>query len=171
MKHLQDYINEAVKINEGIESKTITFDFTDLENGEETVKSLDGQTGISVDGLKVGDTVLVYGNIYSYYGSLQVGSNITVSVVEDRGIEVPDYTSISVQEWENSFEIGYLGGKLYSIYAKLETGSNGLTSDSYRLVDPYTGEVAWIESDGQTDRRIWLYRESEWTAGCGNRKC
>lgn len=53
MKHLLDYINEAVKINEGIESKTITFDFTDLENGEETVKSLDGQTGISVDGLKV----------------------------------------------------------------------------------------------------------------------
>ena len=53
MKHLQDYINEAFKINEGIESKTITFDFTDLENGEETVKSLDGQTGISVDGLKV----------------------------------------------------------------------------------------------------------------------
>ena len=53
MKHLQEYINEAVKINEGIESKTITFDFTDLENGEETVKSLDGQTGISVDGLKV----------------------------------------------------------------------------------------------------------------------
>ena len=53
MKHLLDYINEAVKISEGIESKTITFDFTDLENGEETVKSLDGQTGISVDGLKV----------------------------------------------------------------------------------------------------------------------
>ena len=53
MKHLLNYINEAVKINEGIESKTITFDFTDLENGEETVKSLDGQTGISVDGLKV----------------------------------------------------------------------------------------------------------------------
>lgn len=53
MKHLLDYINEAVKINEGIESKTIIFDFTDLENGEETVKSLDGQTGISVDGLKV----------------------------------------------------------------------------------------------------------------------
>ena len=53
MKHLQDYINEAVKINESMESKTITFDFTDLENGEETINSLDGQTGISVDGLKV----------------------------------------------------------------------------------------------------------------------
>ena len=53
MKHLQDYINEAVKINEGIESKTITFDFTDLENAEETIKSLDGHEGISIDGQKV----------------------------------------------------------------------------------------------------------------------
>ena len=53
MKHLQDYINEAVKINESMESKTITFDFTDLENAEETIKSLDGQEGISIDGQKV----------------------------------------------------------------------------------------------------------------------
>ena len=53
MKHLQDYINEAVKINESMESKTITFDFTDLENGEETIKSLDGREGISIDGQKV----------------------------------------------------------------------------------------------------------------------
>ena len=53
MKHLQDYINEAVKINEGIESKTITFDFTDLEIAEETIKSLDGHEGISIDGQKV----------------------------------------------------------------------------------------------------------------------
>ena len=53
MKHLQDYINEAVKINEAIESKTITFDFTDLENAEETIKSLDGHEGISIDGQKV----------------------------------------------------------------------------------------------------------------------
>ena len=53
MKHLQDYINEAVKINESMESKTITFDFTDLENAEETIKSLDGHEGISIDGQKV----------------------------------------------------------------------------------------------------------------------
>ena len=53
MKHLQDYINEAVKINEAMESKTITFDFTDLENAEETIKSLDGHEGISIDGQKV----------------------------------------------------------------------------------------------------------------------
>ena len=53
MKHLQDYINEAVKINESMESKTITFDFTDLENAEETIKSLDGHEEISIDGQKV----------------------------------------------------------------------------------------------------------------------
>ena len=53
MKHLQDYINEAVKINKSMESKTITFDFTDLENAEETIKSLDGCEGISIDGEKV----------------------------------------------------------------------------------------------------------------------
>lgn len=53
MKHLQDYINEAVKINESMESKTITFDFTDLENAEETIKSLGGREGISIDGEKV----------------------------------------------------------------------------------------------------------------------
>ena len=53
MKHLQDYINEAVKLNESMESKTITFDFTDLENAEETIKSLDGHEGISIDGQKV----------------------------------------------------------------------------------------------------------------------
>lgn len=108
----------------------------------------DGTEGIyvysSVEGLKVGDTVLVYGDVYSYYGSLQVGKNITVAVVEDRGIELPQYTNISVEDWEHGYEIGYLGGKLYSIYAKLETGSNSPASDTYKLVDPFTGEEAWI---------------------------
>ena len=42
MKHLQDYIVEQaeVKVDEGATSKSITFDFTDLENAEETLKSL-----------------------------------------------------------------------------------------------------------------------------------
>lgn len=108
----------------------------------------DGTEGIyvysKVDGLKLGDTVLVYGNVYSYYGSLQVGSNVTATIVEDRGIEVGEYTKISVETWEHNYEIGYLGGKLYSIYAKLETGSNSPASDKYKLVDPFTGETAWI---------------------------
>ena len=38
MKHLQDYIIEQAQINEGASSKSITFDFTDLENGKETMK-------------------------------------------------------------------------------------------------------------------------------------
>ena len=156
--HAYQYIYEEQNVEKGLVSNSsVTYSVgfyakvTAILNASGAGQFMvhDGTEGIyvynnSVEGLKVGDTVLVYGNIYSYYGSLQVGSNITVSVVEDRGIEVPDYTTISVQEWEDSFEIGYLGGKLYSIYAKLETGSNGLTSDSYRLVDPYTGEVAWI---------------------------
>ena len=50
MKHLQDFINEAVDINEAAAtSKSITFDFTDLENAEETLKSLEGKDGVSIE--------------------------------------------------------------------------------------------------------------------------
>lgn len=112
----------------------------------------DGTAGIYVYNnkvdVKVGDTVRVTGNIYSYYGSLQIGSEIIVEVVDDRGIEVPAHTEISVDTWEKTWNenlpVGYLGGNLYKIYAKLEEGSNGKTSDEFKLVDPTTGEVAWI---------------------------
>lgn len=57
MKHLQDYINEQAQLNEAAESKTITFDFTDLENAEETIKSLESMEGISVDDKKVTLTI------------------------------------------------------------------------------------------------------------------
>ena len=40
MKSLQTFINERVEIFEAEGSKTITFDFTDLEIGEERLKSL-----------------------------------------------------------------------------------------------------------------------------------
>ena len=59
MKHLTDYISEAAveqKINEA-ESVTISFDFTDLENGEETLKSLDGKEGCTVEDNKLTVTV------------------------------------------------------------------------------------------------------------------
>ena len=98
--------------------------------------------------VQVGDTVKVSGDVYSYYGSLQVGSNIVVEVVNERGIKVPAHTEISVDTWEKTWKenlpVGYLGGKLFKIYAKLEEGSNGKTSDEFKLVDPTTGEVAWI---------------------------
>jgi len=57
MKHLQDYINEQAQLNEAVESKTVTFDFTDLENAEETIKSLESMEGISVDDKKVTLTI------------------------------------------------------------------------------------------------------------------
>lgn len=38
MKRLQDFINENLTINESSESKSISFNFKDLENAEETLK-------------------------------------------------------------------------------------------------------------------------------------
>ncbi len=114
----------------------------------------DGTAGIYVyksADVKVGDTVYVTGDIYSYYGSLQVGSNIAVKVVEDRGIEVPEYTEKTIDAWEQERAgdnlqnvIGYLGGDLYKLYAKVESEYNETTKDQYKLLDPYTGETAWV---------------------------
>ena len=53
MKHLQDYIIEQSQVNEGASSKSITFDFTDLENGKETIDSLKDKEGVTVDGDKL----------------------------------------------------------------------------------------------------------------------
>ena len=53
MKHLQDYIIEQAQVNEGVSSKSITFDFTDLENGKETIDSLKDKEGVTVDGDKL----------------------------------------------------------------------------------------------------------------------
>jgi len=57
MKHLQDYIIEQVQVNEGATSKSVTFDFTDLENGKETIESLKDKEGVEVDGDKLTVTV------------------------------------------------------------------------------------------------------------------
>lgn len=50
MKHLQDYIIEQAQLNEGASSKSITFNFKDLENAQETIDSLKDKECISVDG-------------------------------------------------------------------------------------------------------------------------
>lgn len=58
MKHLQDYIVESSKINEGeTTSKTVTFDFTDLENAEDTLKSLEEKEGVSIEENKLTLTI------------------------------------------------------------------------------------------------------------------
>lgn len=59
MKSLKEYLIES-NISESTEckeSKTFTFDFTGIENGEETVKSLEGKENYSIDGNKVTVTI------------------------------------------------------------------------------------------------------------------
>ena len=56
MKNLQDYINE--KLNESNEeSKDFVFNFEGIENGEETVNSLNNREHVTVDGNKVTVTI------------------------------------------------------------------------------------------------------------------
>ena len=57
MKHLQDYIIEQAQVNEGASSKSITFDFKDLENGKETIESLKDKEGVTVEEDKLTVTV------------------------------------------------------------------------------------------------------------------
>lgn len=57
MKTLQEYLIESTNVFEDDESKTVTFDFTDLENAEETINSLKDKEGVSVDGNKVTITI------------------------------------------------------------------------------------------------------------------
>ena len=57
MKTLQDYILEQVQVNEESSSKTITFNFKDLENEEETLKSLEGKEYCTIDDKKLTITV------------------------------------------------------------------------------------------------------------------
>lgn len=57
MKHLQDYIIEQAQVNEGASSKTITFNFADLENGKETIESLKDKEGVEAEEDKLTVTV------------------------------------------------------------------------------------------------------------------
>lgn len=60
MKDLRAFLiesfNEEIKINES-DSKKITFDFTDLENGEDTLKNFDGMDGVEIEDNKLIVTV------------------------------------------------------------------------------------------------------------------
>ena len=51
MKHLNEYILEAAEEQTVVESKgkSISFDFSDLEKGEDTLKSLEGKEGCTVE--------------------------------------------------------------------------------------------------------------------------
>ena len=57
MKSLQEFIIEQVQVNEEASSKTITFNFKDLENDEETLKSFEDKEYCTIDGEKLTVTV------------------------------------------------------------------------------------------------------------------
>jgi len=58
MKRLQDFIIESSQeINEGKDTASITFDFTDLENAKETIESIQDKEGVEVDDQKVTVTI------------------------------------------------------------------------------------------------------------------
>jgi len=69
MKHLQDYIIEQAQVNEGASSKSITFDFKDLENGKETIESLKDKEGVTAEEDKI--TVEVTSDNVDKLGTVQ----------------------------------------------------------------------------------------------------
>ena len=118
----------------------------------------DGTEGIYVyataEGLEVGDKVNVIGEIYSYYGALQFGSNISVSILE-KGAELEaEYRETTPQELEDEgaarndkglVKAGYYGGELVNVYGLLvNEAATGGSSDKYHVADAKTGEKLWI---------------------------
>lgn len=72
MKRLQEFISEAINVIEASEeSKSFTFDFTDLENAEDIVKSLENREGVTVDGTKVSVEIKKGSNITNVQDILQ----------------------------------------------------------------------------------------------------
>ena len=69
MKHLEDFINESIIIENKESKKTITFDFTDLENAEETINSLKEKDDVSVNDQTV--TIEVTPDNVDNLGSIQ----------------------------------------------------------------------------------------------------
>ena len=113
----------------------------------------DGTDGIYVYGdntkINVGDSVEVIGGVYSYYGSLQVGSNVSVSKSNVK-VTLPEYKEVTPQSWEDQNKglgdevIGHLGGDLYKVEGYLTASYNATTKDEFCITDANTGETSWI---------------------------
>ena len=113
----------------------------------------DGTDGIYVYGdntkINVGDSVEVIGGVYSYYGSLQVGSNVSVSKSNVK-VTLPEYKEVTPQAWEDQNKglgdevIGHLGGDLYKVEGYLTASYNATTKDEFCITDANTGETSWI---------------------------
>ena len=113
----------------------------------------DGTDGIYVYGdnskINVGDSVEVIGGVYSYYGSLQVGSSVSVSKSNVK-VTLPEYKEVTPQAWEDQNKglgdevIGHLGGDLYKVEGYLTASYNATTKDEFCITDANTGETSWI---------------------------
>ena len=140
----------------------------------------DGTDGIYVYGdnksVKVGDYVEVIGGVYSYYGSLQVGSNVSVNKSNGK-VTLPEYKVVTPQQWEDQNKglgdevIGHLGGDLYKVEGYLGYGYNETTKDEFFITDANTGEVSWIyyksynpEMKAELEAYVGKYVQ---VAGCG----
>ena len=121
----------------------------------------DGSDGIYVyttnADIEIGDTVSVVGGIYSYYGSLQIGTKDTSWSKVDpvAGMKVAEYEVITPTAWEaktapvagvySDDAIGHFGGDLFKVEGTLvRKDATGGSSDKYCIVDPVTGEESWI---------------------------
>ena len=122
----------------------------------------DGTEGIYVyatlEDLKVGDVVTVTGEVYSYYGNLQFGSNINVKVVTNQEVKAGEYRETTPQELEEEAterlivdgqdkgfkKAGYFGGELVKVYGKVVKQKASAGSGQYFIEDAFTGEQLWV---------------------------
>ena len=71
MKSLQEYVNEHMTVEAAEESKDFVFNFADIENGEDTVKSLENRENVSIEDQKVTVTIKKDVNIDTVQDILQ----------------------------------------------------------------------------------------------------
>ena len=98
---------------------------------------------------QVGSKVQVFGQVYVYYGNLQIGSKVSTSFTTDVDVQPLEYERITPTEWDDQNKglgdevIGRFGGRALEVEGYLEEGKSA-ASDKYKLVDPATGVVSWI---------------------------
>lgn len=105
----------------------------------------------------VGDTVRVSGNLYAYYGLIEIGSNVSVEKVAAQEIAAPVFEETTVSEYTAALDAALdANGKIVDVeaflpfscgalklYAKVEKGDKG-SGDTYYLADPYTAQSVAI---------------------------
>jgi uncharacterized protein YdeI (BOF family) len=172
------YVTNKVKTTVNGSDTTVfagTYGVVSAFNGTVAFMISDGEAGIYVykapEDLQVGDLVQVQGNVYSYYGNLQFGSEVSYKKVAEgeklinlnTDAEMPftptlkfvekdidTYTKefAAIQDGEPSNKMGSIGGNTYTVYGKLVQEVNSVTSDYYHVASLDGTEIA-IYSKGE----------------------